>query len=72
MILLLQMLIELLEPKVSRAARPQFWQSNNTRTDSSKTYPKDWDADKIVVTLDPAAVAAFQESERVKKALRGL
>ena len=34
------------------------------------TYPEGWDADKIVVNLDPAVVAAYQESERVKKALR--
>jgi len=34
------------------------------------TYPEGWDAEKIVVNLDPSVVAAYQESERVKKALR--
>jgi len=34
------------------------------------TYPEGWDADAIVVNLDPTVVAAYQESERVKKALR--
>ena len=35
-------------------------------------YPEGWDAKNIVVTLDPAQVKIYQESERVKKALRGL
>jgi len=34
------------------------------------TYPEGWNADAIVVNLDPTVVAAYQESERVKKALR--
>ena len=34
------------------------------------TYPEGWDADAIVVNLDPTVVAAYEESERVKKALR--
>ena len=36
------------------------------------TYPEGWDADKIVLNLDPVAVAAFKQSEETKKALRGL
>ena len=36
------------------------------------TYPEGWDAQNIVVTLDPKQVEIYQESERVKKALRGL
>ena len=35
-------------------------------------YPEGWDADKIVVNLDPAAVALYKQSEETKKALRGL
>ena len=35
-------------------------------------YPEGWDADKIVLNLDPAAVEAFKQSEETKKALRGL
>ena len=35
-------------------------------------YPEGWDAGKIVVNLTPEAIAIYQESERVKKALRGL
>ena len=35
-------------------------------------YPEGWDADKIVVNLDPAAVALFKQSEETKKALRGI
>jgi hypothetical protein len=35
-------------------------------------YPEGWDADKIVVNLTPEAIAIYQESERVKRALRGL
>lgn len=35
-------------------------------------YPEGWDADKIVVNLTPEAIAIYRESERVKKALRGL
>tara|TARA_Y100000296_G_C5002616_1_gene170998 strand:+ start:163 stop:465 length:303 start_codon:yes stop_codon:yes gene_type:complete len=34
------------------------------------TYPEGWDPSKVVVTLDPATVAAFKEQERVKQALR--
>ena len=34
------------------------------------TYPEGWNADAIVVNLDPTVVAAYKESERVKKALR--
>ena len=34
------------------------------------TYPEGWDANAIVVNLDPTVVAAYEESERVKKALR--
>ena len=34
------------------------------------TYPEGWNADAIVVNLDPTVVAAYEESERVKKALR--
>jgi len=33
-------------------------------------YPVGWDAEKIVVNLDPQQVALYKESERVKKALR--
>ena len=36
------------------------------------TYPEGWDAQNVVVNLDPAQVEIYQESERVKKALRGL
>jgi len=36
------------------------------------TYPEGWDAQNVVVKLDPAQVKIYQESERVKKALRGL
>ena len=35
-------------------------------------YPEGWDADKIVVNLTPEAIAIYRESERVKRALRGL
>ena len=36
------------------------------------TYPEGWDAQNVVVKLDPASVEIYKESERVKKALRGL
>ena len=36
------------------------------------TYPEGWDAQNVVVKLDPAQVEIYKESERVKKALRGL
>jgi len=36
------------------------------------TYPEGWDAQNVVVNLDPAQVEIYKESERVKKALRGL
>ena len=36
------------------------------------TYPEGWDAQNVVVNLDPASVEIYKESERVKKALRGL
>jgi len=36
------------------------------------TYPEGWDAQNVVVKLDPKQVEIYQESERVKKALRGL
>ena len=35
-------------------------------------YPEGWDAQNVVVNLDPAQVEIYKESERVKKALRGL
>jgi hypothetical protein len=35
-------------------------------------YPDGWDASKIVVNLDPAAIAIYKQSEETKKALRGL
>ena len=34
------------------------------------TYPEGWNANAIVVNLDPTVVAAYKESERVKRALR--
>jgi len=36
------------------------------------TYPEGWDAQNVIVNLDPAQVEIYKESERVKKALRGL
>ena len=36
------------------------------------TYPKGWDAQNIVVNITPEEIAIYKESERVKKALRGL
>ena len=36
------------------------------------TYPEGWDAQNVVVKLAPEQIAIYQESERVKKALRGL
>ena len=36
------------------------------------TYPEGWDAQNVIVKLDPAQVEIYKESERVKKALRGL
>ena len=36
------------------------------------TYPEGWDANNIVVDLDPAAVAAYKQSEDIKKALRAI
>ena len=36
------------------------------------TYPEGWDSQNVVVNLDPAQVEIYKESERVKKALRGL
>jgi len=36
------------------------------------TYPEGWDAQNVTVKLDPAQVEIYKESERVKKALRGL
>jgi len=35
-------------------------------------YPAGWDADKIVINLTPEAIAIYHQSERIKKALRGL
>ena len=35
-------------------------------------YPEGWDAGKIVINLTPEAMTIYRESERVKKALRGL
>jgi len=35
-------------------------------------YPEGWDANKIVINLTPEAMTIYRESERVKKALRGL
>jgi len=35
-------------------------------------YPEGWDAKNVVVNLDPAQIEIYKESERVKKALRGL
>jgi len=66
------MLAELLEPSdgVSRVVRPTPVGISEAIT--AAVYPVGWDADKIVITLDPAAVEIYQESERVKKALRGL
>jgi len=78
------MLAELLEP--SNGVRPDlsFFRSDNgsrvvqptpvgiSEALTAAVYPVGWDADKIVITLDPKAVEIYQESERVKKALRGL
>ena len=66
------LLAELLEPSdgVSLVVRPKAVGISEALT--AAVYPEGWDASKIVVTLDPAAVAIYQESERVKKALRGL
>jgi hypothetical protein len=36
------------------------------------TYPKGWDAQNVVVNLDPAQVEVYKQSIEVKKALRGL
>jgi len=36
------------------------------------TYPKGWDAQNVTVDLAPEQIAIYKESERVKKALRGL
>ena len=35
-------------------------------------YPEGWDNGKIVVDLSPDVITIYQESERVKRALRGL
>jgi hypothetical protein len=43
-----------------------------SETLTAAVYPVGWDADKIVLNLDPVAVAAFKQSEETKKALRGL
>jgi len=43
-----------------------------SETLTAAVYPVGWDASKIVVTLDPVAVAAFKQAEETKKALRGL
>jgi len=61
---------ELLEPSdgVSRVVQPK----SISQTLTAAVYPEGWDASKIVITLDPAAVKIYQESERVKRALRGL
>jgi len=66
------MLAELLEPSdgVSRVVRPSPVGIGQALT--AAVYPEGWDANKIVITLDPKAVEIYQESERVKKALRGL
>ena len=34
------------------------------------TYPEGWDAQKVVVNLDPEQVAIYQQSIETKKALR--
>ena len=36
------------------------------------TYPEGWDAQKVHIPLAPEQIAIYKESERVKKALRGL
>ena len=94
MILLLQMMAELLDSKVSQqtTARPNIFGRNSQPETIKKTaplvqyekattfaesiqaltYPEGWDAGAVVVNLDPAAVAAFKQSEETKKALRGL
>ena len=66
------LLAELLEPSdgVSRVVQPKSVGIAQALT--AAVYPEGWDANKIVITLDPKAVEIYQESERVKKALRGL
>lgn len=66
------LLAELLQPSdgVSRVVQPTPVGISEAIT--AAVYPEGWDASKIVVTLDPAGLAIYQESERVKKLLRGM